>query len=140
MRAANSVPRGAVRRGDSKGRHTTTARQLFVLEGNCRLIDTPGVREVGVHTNVDTIDDGFDDISALALGCRFRDCGHQTEPGCDVRAAVADGRLNAVRLRAWEQMRREAAAAELRSDTAARRKADRKLGKIIRSAKNTKPR
>lgn len=131
---------GVVRSGDGKGRHTTTARQLFVLEGNCCLIDTPGVREVGLHTNVDTIDDGFGDIAELAINCRFRDCGHTKEPGCEVQAAVADGRLDDARMRAWEQLRREAAFAEIRDDTAARHRADRRLGKIIRDFQSAKRR
>ncbi|MCP3857111.1 MAG: ribosome small subunit-dependent GTPase A [Actinomycetia bacterium] len=131
---------GAVRRGDSKGRHTTTARQLFLLEGNCCLIDTPGVREVGVHTDVDTIDDGFGDIAELAVDCHFRDCGHTNEPGCEVQAAVADGRLDDDRMRGWEQLRKEAAFAEIRDDTAARHRADRRLARIIRNAQDIKRR
>lgn len=129
-----------VRGGDGKGRHTTTARQLFVLEGNCCLIDTPGVREVGIHTDVDTIDDGFSDIAELAIDCQFRDCGHTNEPGCEVQAALAEGRLGEDRIQAWERLRREAAFSEIRNDTAARHKADRKLARIIRDAKNVKRR
>ncbi len=129
-----------VRGGDHKGRHTTTARQLFVLEGNCCLIDTPGVREVGIHTDVDTIDEGYGDIAELAIDCRFHDCAHESEPGCKVQAAVADGRLDNDRMQAWEQLRREAAFSEIRNDTAARHTADRKLGRIIRHAKDAKRR
>jgi ribosome biogenesis GTPase len=131
---------GEVRSGDRKGRHTTTARQLFLLEGNCCLIDTPGVREVGIHTDVDTIDDGFGDIAELAIECRFRDCGHANEPGCEVQAAVADGRLDEDRMSAWEQLRREAAFSEIRNDPAARHKADRQFARIVRGAQNAKRR
>ncbi len=131
---------GDVRDGDSKGRHTTTARQLFVLQGNCRLIDTPGVREVGIHTDLDTIDDGFSDIMDLAAHCQFRDCGHTNEPGCEVLAALADGRLHESRMKAWDQLRREAAWAEVRTDPAAQHRADRKLGRLIKDAKRQKRR
>lgn len=130
---------GDVRGGDHKGRHTTTSRQLHVLLGNCRLIDTPGVREVGLATDVATIDEGFADIAELAVECRFGDCGHDGEPGCAVAEAVETGRLSAKRVASWDQLRREAASAEVRADPAARRAADRKLGKIYREAKRIKP-
>ncbi len=129
---------GAVRPGDGKGRHTTTARQLFVLEGNCCLIDTPGVREVGVFTDVATIDDGYSDIAQLAAGCKFADCAHGAEPGCAVLAAVDDAELSEDRLQAWDQLRREAAWSELRTDPAARHRADRKLGRVISDAQRAK--
>jgi ribosome biogenesis GTPase len=124
-----------VRSGDHKGRHTTTARQLHVLDGPVRLIDTPGVREVGIVADVDTVDAGFADIAEFALECHFGDCAHSTEPGCAVRAAVEGGELDAERLGAWEELRREAAAAELRADPAAHRRADRRLGRVYREAK-----
>lgn len=131
---------GVVRRGDAKGRHTTAARQLFVLAGNCCLIDTPGVREVGVHTEVDTIDDGFGDIAVLAAQCRFGDCGHVGEPDCEVLAAVGTGRLSEERLSAWRRLRREAAWAALRADPAARHRADRQRGRVYRAVKRAKRR
>lgn len=129
---------GRVRSGDSKGRHTTTARQLFVLEGNCCLIDTPGVREVGLYTDVETIDHGFRDIAELALGCRFDDCGHVGEPGCAVAQAVTDGRLGDERLQAWDKLRREAAWLERRMDPAAENRAGKALKKTIRAALKAK--
>lgn len=129
-----------VRAGDHKGRHTTTARHLYPLDGNCCLIDTPGVRHVGIHTDVDTIDEGFADIAEFAARCRFTDCAHATEPHCEVRAAVADGRLGEPRLRAWEKLRREAASLEVRSDPVARHVADRKLDRTIRNAQHAKRR
>lgn len=128
---------GAVRSGDHKGKHTTTARQLFVLGGNCCLIDTPGMREVGVQTDVQTIDDGYHEIAELSTGCRFGDCSHSEEPGCAVRAAIAEGQLSGDRFGAWERLRREAAFAEIRKDTAARHEADRKLGRHIRDVKKS---
>lgn len=131
---------GDVRSVDHKGRHTTTARQLHVLDGAVRLIDTPGVREVGIVADVDTVDAGFADIAELAVDCHFGDCAHTAEPGCGVRAAVDAGDLPAERLHAWEQLRREAAAAELRADPAARRRADRRLGRVYREAMDVKRR
>lgn len=128
----------SVRRGDNKGRHTTTARQLFLLDGNACVIDTPGVREVGVFTEVSTIDAGFTDIAELASACRFSDCSHSVEPGCEVLAAIEDGRLAPARAQAWDQLRREAAWAELRSDPAGQRRASRELGRIYREAQRSK--
>jgi ribosome biogenesis GTPase len=129
---------GGVREGDHKGRHTTTARQLHLLPGNCRLIDTPGVREVGLATDVDTIDQGFADIAELAEACRFGDCSHAGEPGCSVLAAVGRGELDPSRLASWSELRREAAAAEVRADPAARHKADRRMSRVYREAQQIK--
>ncbi len=111
---------GDVRAGDHKGRHVTAARMLHRLPGGGCLIDTPGIRGVGVSTDTATIDAGFDDIDGLAGGCRFRDCRHDREPDCAVRAAVEAGELAPERLAAWEELRTEAGAAELRADEARR--------------------
>lgn len=129
---------GDVRSGDHKGRHTTTARQLHSLPGHCSIIDTPGLREVGIWTDTDTVDRSFPDITELAEGCRFGDCTHRSEPGCAVRQSVDDGTLSAKRLDNWQQLRREAASAELRADTHARRQAERRFGKLVRQAQQTK--
>jgi ribosome biogenesis GTPase len=129
---------GEVRTGDHKGRHITTARMLHPLPGGGCLIDTPGIREVGLWTDTGTIDRGFDDIEALAAGCRFRDCRHDTEPGCAVRAAADRGGLEPERLTAWRELRAEAESAELRADEAARRRADRRFGRMARQAKRVK--
>lgn len=88
---------GAVRDGDGKGRHTTTASRLTVLADGTRLIDTPGVRAFGLaEGNTDALA-AFDDVATFADGCRFRDCRHDKEPGCAVRAAVEAGELDADR-------------------------------------------
>lgn len=102
-------------RGDSKGRHTTTSRQLHVLDGGGVIIDTPGIRAVGLWTDPDAVDEAFSDIGAIAENCRFRDCRHDTEPGCAVREAIDDGTLSVDRHAAWRRLRREAASAELRA-------------------------
>jgi len=130
---------GDTRTGDAKGRHTTTARQLYVLD-SFRVIDTPGVREVGLWAGVDAVDTAFDDIIELAPGCRFGDCAHDGEPDCAVTAAVALGTLPVARVESWQRLRREAASAELRADPAAAHRADRQFGRIVREAKHVKRR
>jgi ribosome biogenesis GTPase len=127
-----------VRKGDSKGRHTTTARELHVLPGHCCLVDTPGLREIGLFTDVETVDDVFDDVADLADGCRFNDCTHTNEPGCAVLAAIADDSLDRERYESWQDLRKEAEAAELRADPAARRAAERKFGRLVREAQRLK--
>jgi ribosome biogenesis GTPase / thiamine phosphate phosphatase len=98
---------GAVRRGDAKGRHTTTARHLVPLPSGGVLLDTPGLRQLGLWSGEEGLAATFADIETLAAGCRFRDCAHTGEPGCAVAAAVADGRLSARRLAGFAKLRRE---------------------------------
>lgn len=94
-----------VRENDAHGRHTTTARQLIKLPNGSLVIDTPGMRELGLlDANIDTT---FGDITELAKGCRFSDCTHQHEPGCAVRQAVADGELSEERLASYLQLQAE---------------------------------
>ena len=85
---------GAVRNGDQRGRHTTTARSLHLLPGGACVIDTPGVRALRPDGDEQVLDAAFADIAALAVHCRFRDCSHQGEPGCAVRGAVPADRLH----------------------------------------------
>lgn len=85
---------GAVRAGDQRGRHTTTSRSLHLLPGGACVIDTPGVRALRPDGDEQVLDAAFADIASLAEHCRFRDCGHQGEPGCTVRAAVPVDRLH----------------------------------------------
>jgi ribosome biogenesis GTPase len=89
---------GAIR-ADGRGRHTTVTRELLALAGGAFLIDTPGIREAGVWDGA-----SFDDVDALAAGCRFGDCAHEAEPGCAVRPAV-----DPERLAAWRKLRDEQA-------------------------------
>jgi ribosome biogenesis GTPase len=107
---------GDVRVEDHRGRHTTTHRELVVVEGGGLLLDGPGLREAAAAESGDGTGAVFSEIEALAAACRFRDCAHATEPGCAVRAALADGTLDAGRHGAWERMRREAAYFERRDD------------------------
>jgi ribosome biogenesis GTPase len=129
-----------VRAGDAKGRHTTTARTLHLLPGGGCLIDTPGVRALGLTADPDAVDVTFEDIAGLAVDCRFRDCRHDTEPGCAVRAAVDSGDLAEERLVAFGRLRREAEAAALRDDVVARRRADRRFGRMLRDERRNRPR
>jgi len=107
----------AERSDDSRGRHTTTERQLLRLASGALLIDTPGMRELGLWADDETdTDDAFDDIAELAAACRFRDCGHESEPGCAVQAALHDGTLSAERLEHARKLERELAHQRSRMD------------------------
>lgn len=121
---------GAVRARDAKGRHTTTARELHLLPAGGVLIDTPGIRSIGLWTDAESVAAAFEDIEELAAGCRFSDCAHQGEPGCAVADAVADGRLAPARLEAWHALRAEADEAERRADDNARRAQDRRVARV----------
>jgi len=98
-----------VRESDSRGRHTSTARQLIVLPDSGLLIDTPGMRELQLWETSDGTRDTFGDIEALAAACRFRDCRHRQEPGCAVQRAVADGDLAGGRLESYHKLQNEQA-------------------------------
>jgi ribosome biogenesis GTPase len=98
---------GAVREGDSRGRHTTVARELIVLPGGGSLIDTPGLRTLAIKDAETGLAAAFTDIETLAASCRFRDCSHRTEPGCAVRDAVERGMLSQKRLSAYLKLRDE---------------------------------
>jgi ribosome biogenesis GTPase / thiamine phosphate phosphatase len=109
----------AVREADSKGRHTTTARQLIELPSGALLIDTPGMRELQLSADEAAVDTAFDDIASLSARCRFADCRHETEPGCAVLAAVDSGELAADRLEHYRRLLREAAFETRKHDKAA---------------------
>ena len=111
---------GAVRDSDHRGRHTTSSRQLMAVPGGGVLIDTPGLRSLGLAGDV-AVERSFPDIETLAGGCRFSDCGHQTEPGCAVVAAASSGELDLDRLASFRKLQREAAAEARRSDPLLRR-------------------
>ena len=98
-----------IRESDQRGRHTTTARELFVLESGALLIDTPGMRELGLWDAAEGFSAAFDDIEALAMRCKFGDCRHEREPGCAIQAAVAGGALDEARLSSYRKLLRELA-------------------------------
>jgi ribosome biogenesis GTPase / thiamine phosphate phosphatase len=137
---ADALAVGEVRAGDAKGRHTTTARHLVALPAGGALIDTPGTRELGLWGGEEAIAGAFADIDALAEGCRFGDCRHAGEPGCAVRAAVEDGRLDPARLESHRGLAREIAALELRADERAHRAHGRRGARAVREATRHKRR
>ncbi len=94
-------------RGGAKGRHRTTARHLVPLPEGGVLLDTPGLRQLGLWSGEEGLAAAFADIEALAAGCRFRDCAHHGEPGCAVEAAVTEGSLPARRLAGYVKLQRE---------------------------------
>lgn len=107
---------GATRPVDGKGRHVTTHRELVLLPGAGVVLDTPGLRSVGLVADEAAVASAFPEIDELAEYCRFRDCAHETEPGCAVLAAVDDGDLDARRLVSWHKLGREAAFQARRAD------------------------
>jgi ribosome biogenesis GTPase len=99
----------AIRRADGKGRHTTTHRALIPIPGGGAVLDTPGLRGIGLLDPGDGLDGAFADLADLAARCRFTDCRHDGEPGCAVQAALDAGVLPARRLESWRRLQREAA-------------------------------
>jgi ribosome biogenesis GTPase / thiamine phosphate phosphatase len=97
----------AVRESDSKGRHTTTSRELFVMPGGGMIIDTPGLRELQLWNATEGLTQTFADVDELASQCRFTDCQHREEPGCAVQGAIASGILDTGRLENWRKLQRE---------------------------------
>ena len=116
-------------RADGRGRHTTTHRELVVLPGGGCIIDTPGMRELQLWDAAEGLERAFEDVEELAAECRFNDCRHETEPGCAVRAAIADGRLPAGRLESYRKLQRELAYQEIKDDKRARARAPQALGR-----------
>ena len=94
----------AIRERDDKGRHTTTHRQMIRLDCGAFIIDTPGMREIGVALAENGVDDTFSDIIELEGRCRFSNCRHESEPGCAVKAAIKSGELSAERLKLYRQL------------------------------------
>ena len=115
-----------------EGRHTTTRRQLVVLEGGALLIDMPGMRELGMLGVSEGLDDTFADIGELAKNCRFTDCGHSNEPGCAVQAAIERHDLSEERLQDYRKLSKESAFHDL--SYVEKRKKDRDFGRFVRSA------
>lgn len=106
----------AVRADDSRGRHTTSHRQLLPLPSGALLIDTPGMRELHLWSAGTGLQETFSDIEALAADCKFRDCQHDQEPGCAVQAAIAQGALTRQRLQSYQKLQREQQWLEQRQD------------------------
>ncbi len=124
---------GRVRMVDGRGRHTTVTRDLVPVPGGGVLLDTPGLREVGLWDATEGLAQTFADVEALAARCRFADCGHQSEPGCSVKAAIRDGSLAPERLTAWLKLQRELDAIRRRADARAQADYHRALQRQARS-------
>jgi ribosome biogenesis GTPase len=110
-----------VRGPRQRGRHTTTHRELIVLPGGALLLDTPGLREIQLWSDAAGLEAAFDDVSSLFASCRFTNCAHGSEPGCAVRAAVAQGRLDTARFESFLKLQAELRALEIREDPLKRR-------------------
>jgi ribosome biogenesis GTPase len=121
-------------RDDGKGRHTTTRRELVLLPGAGLIVDTPGMRELQLWAADEGLEEAFEDVTALFGECRFSDCAHETEPGCAVRAALADGRLPAERWESYAKLQRELEHLERRLDKRAQSEARRRWRTLSREA------
>jgi len=122
---------GAVREKDGRGRHITSTRQLIVLESGSLLIDTPGMRELGVMGAEAGIEESFGDILELAESCKFADCTHTKEPGCGILSAIESGELDEGRYRNYMKLLRESAHYEM--SYVERRQKDKKFGKMAKA-------
>jgi len=120
----------SIREDDARGRHTTTRRQLVRLHDGL-VIDTPGLRELALADG-DGLEATFGDVEVLAGSCRFSDCAHRTEPGCAIRAALADGSLDPSRFDAYRKLEREAHRAELAGNAVARKAERRRWNAMIK--------
>lgn len=129
----DAQPTKAVRESDGRGRHTTTRRDLIPLDGGGALIDTPGLRELQLWADSNSVDDVFPEITALAIACRFNDCRHEQEPGCAVRPALECGDIDPARWQSWRKLRREAERHEMLTDRAAAEAAKQRLRAIHKS-------
>jgi len=124
-----------VREQDSRGRHTTTARMLMELPGGAWLIDTPGMRELGLLASDTSLDLGFPEISALSGQCRFADCRHDQEPECAVRQALEEGTLSPARWESYTKLQREACHYAREADARAQAAEKRKWKAIHKASK-----
>ena len=103
---------GSIREDDSRGRHTTTHRQLIRLKSGVMIIDTPGMRELGMWEASEGLADAFADVEAYLGKCRFSDCTHQREPGCAIRTAISAGELDKQRWESYQKLKEEAVSKE----------------------------
>jgi ribosome biogenesis GTPase len=125
-----------IRLDDARGRHTTTARELFVLPQGGALIDTPGMRELGLVDAGDGVAATFQDLEELAGQCRFGDCRHVTEPGCAIQRALTRGELDEDRHESWVKLRREEAYQARRADVSLMREERKRWKQITKANRN----
>lgn len=129
----------AVREHDSRGRHTTTHRELIVLKTGGLLIDTPGMRELQLWDASGSLGEAFSDVQSIAAACYFSDCSHQNEPRCAVREALEDGSLDRARYESYAKMEKEMEYLDSRMDTKLHLKRKSREKKIHRAFRTIKP-
>jgi len=129
-----------IREGDSKGRHTTTHRQLIKLKNHGMIIDTPGMRELGLWDVSEGLDKAFDEIEEFAKKCKFKDCTHGYEPGCAVKAALESGELPKERWQNYIKLKKEAKFAEQKENASLRLKEKSKWKSVSKIQKEMKRR
>jgi len=132
------TPEGEVRAGDSKGRHTTTRRELYFLPGSGVVIDTPGIRSLGLVASAEAVETAFGDVETIAEDCRFSDCLHETEPDCAIQAAIDAGTLRPDRVQAYLELRKELQGQVLRANPHERRQHERKFARLVQEGKKAK--
>jgi ribosome biogenesis GTPase / thiamine phosphate phosphatase len=124
-------------RDDGRGRHTTSQRQLVPLPDGGLVLDTPGMRELQLWDAESGLDAVFDDVESLAANCRFGDCAHRREPGCAVRAALANGTLDLERFQSWCKLQRELERLARKQDARARSDERKARARFARSMRKT---
>lgn len=129
---------GSVRARDETGRHTTTRRELLRLPNGALVIDTPGLREVGLGVASDSVEGVFEELATLAAVCRFSDCQHRGEPGCAVASAIEAGQISKERLEAYHRLIREVEGEARRRDEHARRSHERALHRMYEAHQSHK--
>jgi ribosome biogenesis GTPase len=122
----------ATRESDDRGRHTTTSRQLILVPGGGILIDTPGMRELQLWDTSEGVDRAFADVHDLSAQCKFRNCRHQSEPGCAVRAATESGDIDANRLANYHKLEREEQFLASKQDAALRANRTKNLRRLMK--------
>lgn len=125
-----------IRHGDDQGTHTTTHREIIYIGQGVMLMDTPGMRELGIWDDGSGVDQTFSEISALTDQCRFKDCQHGNEPGCAIRHALEEGTLNLDRYEAYLKLKKEARYIEMKSNQKLRQEEQKKWKDISKFAKN----
>jgi ribosome biogenesis GTPase len=128
-----------VRKSDGRGRHTTSSRELILLESGGMVVDTPGMRELQLWNASEALSDSFADVEEVAATCRFSDCAHEGEPGCAVAEAVEDGMMEGARVESYRKLQKELDYLDSRQDL--KKQLERKAGekRIHRVFNHTRP-
>lgn len=126
-----------VREKDRRGRHTTTRRELIVLDNGAMIIDTPGMRELGLMSDSEAVDESFSDVSSLAENCRFRDCTHTREEGCALLEAIEKGELSSERYNSYIKLMKESRFYQM--SYLEKRKKDKEFGRMVKSILKNHP-